>query len=146
MHRHGPRSVPFPWLSPVYPTPLQVGKGWLALARWYTYVGEAERAAGLDGSGSFAKAAEALRRAWTVCAALPGPAAGAFEGSYHYLLKRVTPGGGPLEAGFRVPTPPLPGLAVGGDPGPKPSAALTAVGGAQAHELATSGPALLAAV
>ncbi|PNW77556.1 hypothetical protein CHLRE_10g441800v5 [Chlamydomonas reinhardtii] len=45
----------------------QVGKAWLALARMYQHVAEAERNNGVNCASSMTKAAEALRRAWAVC-------------------------------------------------------------------------------
>ncbi|KAG2432852.1 hypothetical protein HXX76_008585 [Chlamydomonas incerta] len=45
----------------------QVGKAWLALARMYQHLAEAERNNGVNCASSMTKATEALRRAWTVC-------------------------------------------------------------------------------
>ncbi|KAG2448873.1 hypothetical protein HYH02_006222 [Chlamydomonas schloesseri] len=45
----------------------QVGKAWLALARMYQHVAEAERNNGVNCASSMTKATEALRRAWAVC-------------------------------------------------------------------------------
>lgn len=44
-----------------------MGKAWLALARMYQHVAEAERNNGVNCASSMTKAAEALRRAWAVC-------------------------------------------------------------------------------